>query len=86
VTVSPLKVGADTKEQIRLAAALLGCGQAELVGRAVSEYTQRHAKDLRAGIAAAGAALALGDDAAIAYLAGEDAATFDRVTGRKPLR
>jgi hypothetical protein len=38
------------------------------------------------GIADASAALALGDDAAIAYLAGEDTETLDRVTGRKPLR
>jgi hypothetical protein len=86
MAVSPLKVNAETKEQIRVAAALLGCGQAELVRRAVSEYARRHADELRAGIAAAGAALALGDDAAIAYLAGEDAATLDRVTGRKPLK
>jgi len=86
VAVSPLKVSADTKEQIRIGAALLGCGQAELVGRAVSEYTRRHADELRAGIAGAGAALGLGDDAAIAYLAGEDAATLDRVIGRKPVK
>ena len=86
MAVSPLKVNAETKEQIRVAAALLGCGQAELVRRAVSEYARRHADELRAGIAAAGAALALGDDAAIAYLAGEDVATVDRVTGRKPLK
>lgn len=84
--VSPLKVSADTKEQIRIAAALLGCGQAEFVRRAVSEYTQRHADELRAGIAGASAALALGDEAAIAYLAGEDVETLGRVTGRTPLR
>jgi len=86
MAVSPIKVSADTKEQIRIAAALLGCGQAEFVKRAVSEYTRRHADELRAGIADASAALALGDAAAIAYLAGEDAETLDRVTGRKPFR
>ena len=84
MTVSPIKVSAETKEQIRVAAALLNCGQSELVGRAVDEYTQRHADELRAGIAEAKAALALGDTAAIAYLAGEEAETLDRVTGNQP--
>jgi hypothetical protein len=41
---------------------------------------------LRAGIAGAGEALALGDDAAIAYLAGSDSDTLERVTGRRPLK
>ena len=76
MAVSPIKVSAETKEQIRVAAALLNYGQAELVGRAVDEYTRRHASELRAGIASASAALALGDDAAIAYLAGEDVETL----------
>jgi len=67
MTASPIKVSADTKEQVRIAAALLKCSQADLVGRAVSEYTARHSDALRAGIADAGAALALGGDAAIAY-------------------
>lgn len=82
MAVSPIKVSAETKEQIRVAAALLGCGQSEFVARAVSEYAHRHAGELRAGIASASAALALGDDAAIAYLAGEDVDTLNRVTGR----
>lgn len=86
MTVSPIKVSAETKEQIRVAAALLNCGQSEFVGRAVDEYTQRHADELRAGIAGASAALALGDDAAIAYLAGEDVETLNRVTGDQPSR
>ncbi len=85
MAVSPIKVNAETKEQIRVGAALLKCSQAELVGRAVSEYAARHAGELRAGIADAGAALALGDDAASAYLAGSDADTLERVTGRRPL-
>jgi len=84
MAVSPIKVSAETKEQIRVAAALLNYGQAEFVGRAVDEYTRRHASELRAGIASASAALALGDDAAIAYLAGEDVETLNRVTGRQP--
>src|SRR5450756_3169204 len=84
IAVSPIKVSAETKEQIRVAAALLNYGQAEFVGRAVDEYTRRHASELRAGIASASAALALGDDAAIAYLAGEDVETLNRVTGRQP--
>jgi len=86
MTVSPIKVSAETKEQIRVAAALLNCGQSELVGRAVDEYTQRHADELRAGIADARAALALGDTAASAYLAGEEVETLARVTGVQPLR
>jgi hypothetical protein len=85
MAVSPIKVNAETKEQIRVGAALLKCSQAELVGRAVSEYTARHAGELRAGIAGASAALALGDGAAIAYLAGSDVDTLERVTGRRPL-
>ena len=85
MTASPIKVSADTKEQVRIAAALLKCSQADLVGRAVSEYTARHSDALRAGIADAGAALALGDDAAIAYLADSDVDTLERVTGRRPL-
>ena len=86
MTVSPIKVSAETKELIRVAAALLNCGQSELVGRAVGEYTQRHADELRAGIAGASAALALGDNAAIAYLGGEEVETLNRVTGDQPLR
>jgi hypothetical protein len=39
---------------------------------------------VRAGIAGAGAALALGGDAVIAYLAGSDVDTLERVTGRRP--
>ena len=84
--VSPIKVSAETKEQIRVAAALLNCGQSELVGRAVDEYTQRHADELRAGIAGASAALALGADAAVAYLGGEDMETLNRITGDQPSR
>jgi len=76
VATSPIKVSETTKEQIRLAAAILDCSQSELVSRAVSEYTGGHASELRAGIASAHKALALGDDAAIAYLAGEDPETL----------
>lgn len=86
MAVSPIKVNAETKEQIRVGAALLKCSQAELVGRAVSEYAARHAGELRAGIAGASAALALGNDAAIAYLAGSDVDTLARVTGLRPLK
>jgi len=86
VAISPIKVSESTKEQLRLAAAILGCSQSELVSRAVSEYVDRHANELRAGIAGARRALALGDDAAIAYLAGEDAETLTRVSGDAPPR
>jgi hypothetical protein len=86
MTVSPIKVSVETKEQIRVAAALLNCGQSELVGRAVDEYTQRHVDELRAGIVGANAALALGTDAAVAYLAGEEAETLNRITGDQPSR
>jgi predicted transcriptional regulator len=84
MAASPIKVDAEVKEQVRLAAALLDCSQAELVGRAVAEYTARHASDLRAGVAKASAALSLGDEAAIAYLAGEDTETLKRVGGHRP--
>jgi hypothetical protein len=83
VATSPIKVDSLTKEQVRLGAALLDCSQSEFVGRAVTEYTTRHASELRAGVAKASAALSLGDDAAIAYLAGTDVDTMERVAGRK---
>ena len=81
MNVAPIKVAPATKEKIRLAAAMLGRSQSELVGAAVSEYVARHADELQAGIAGAREALALGDDAAAAYLADEDAETLARVSG-----
>lgn len=83
MAMSPIKVDAQTKEQVRLAAALLDCSQAEFVGKAVGEYAVRHASELRAGVAKASAALSLGDDTAIAYLAGTDGETMQRVGGRR---
>jgi hypothetical protein len=84
MAVSPIKVDAQVKEQVRIAAALLDCSQAELVGRAVTEYTARHASDLRAGVAKASVALSLGDETAVAYLADEDVETLRRVGGHRP--
>jgi len=81
MAVGPIKVDGQTKEQIRLAAALLDCSQGELVSRAVKEYTARHASELQTGMANASAALALGDEHAIAYIAGEDVETLRRVGG-----
>jgi hypothetical protein len=65
-----------------MAAAVLGSSQSDFVGQAVAEYVQRHAEELRAGLSSARKALALGDEAAVAYVAGEDVETLRRVTGR----
>src|SRR5665647_647926 len=58
MAVSPIKVSAETKEQIRVAAALLNYGQAEFVDRAADELSltvvehRRRDADLLLGFAA----------------------------------
>lgn len=78
---SPIKVNVETKEKIRIAAAMLGRNQSELVERAVTEYVQRHAEEFQLGLKHAREALALGAESAIGYLAGEDPETVARLGG-----
>lgn len=82
VKPAPIKVGPETKEQIRLGAAMLGRNQSEFVSDAVCEYVQRHADELRSGITAARNALALGEDAALAYMTGASVEDVRRLSGR----
>ena len=81
-TQAPIKVSSATKEQIRIAAAVLGRSQSELVGAAVSEYVQRHSEALHRGLAEAHRALDLGEDETIAYLIGEPVERVREVSGR----
>jgi phage shock protein A len=69
-TDAPLKVDAQTKEQIRLAAAIIACTQGQFVQRAVAEYIERHADELSARVEQARAALLEGDEQLAAYLVG----------------
>lgn len=79
---SPIKVAVETKEQVRIGAAVLGVSQAEFVGKAVCEYVQRHAGELHEGLQSARKALALGEDATLAHMTGASVEDVKRVTGR----
>ena len=81
---SGIKVGEETKEKIRLAAALFDLQQGQLVERAIDEYCERRAADLQRGIDRARSALIGGRAATIGYLLGEDAAAIARVSGESP--
>jgi hypothetical protein len=75
-----LKVSRETKERVRLGAAILACTQGELIDRAVAEYLEHHAEDLQTRVESARRAL-LGTDAdVIAYLLDVDAEDVNRVT------
>ena len=65
-----------------MGAAVLGVSQSEFVGKAVCEYVQRHAGELREGIESARQALSLGDDATLAHMTGVSVDDVRRVTGR----
>jgi hypothetical protein len=76
---TPLKVSRQTKEKVRLGAAILACTQGELVERAVAEFLERHAEDLGLRVESARKAL-LGDEAdVVAYLLEIDADDVRRV-------
>lgn len=47
---APIKVNEQTKVRIRYLAALTDATQAEIVDRAVSEYAERHADEIAAGM------------------------------------
>lgn len=76
-----VKVTAETRDRVRIAAAVTGRSQSEVVAAAVSEYVQRHADELRQGLAAAEEALSLGKDATLAYMTGASVEDIRRVTG-----
>lgn len=74
-----LKVSRETKERVRLGAAILACTQGELVDRAVAEFLERHAEDIGTRFEGARRAL-LGTNAdVIAYLLDADPDDVDRV-------
>lgn len=87
VNHAPIKVGEHTKERIRYLAALMDVTQAEIVDRAVDEFTARHAEEVKQGIERARVALAGGDEAVAAYLLDVPVADVHRIAGstRGPL-
>lgn len=78
---APIKVGEHTKERIRYLAALMDVTQAEVVDRAVAEFTARHAEDVKRGIDRARVALSGGDEAIASYLLDVPVADVHRIAG-----
>jgi len=76
----PLKVSRQTKEQVRLGAAILACTQGEFVDRAVAEYLENHAEDLSGRVESARNALLGGTEEVVAYLLDVDADEVRRVS------
>jgi hypothetical protein len=62
---TPLKVSKETKERVRLGAAILACTQGEFVDRAVARYLDENKDELQKRVDEARGAL-LGDDADLA--------------------
>ncbi len=85
-TQAPIKVSGETKERIRYLAALSDATQAEIVDRAVTEYTTRHADVLAKGIDRAREVLAGGDVAVAARLLGESPDAIERIAGGRRRR
>ncbi|HEX2294644.1 MAG TPA: hypothetical protein VHN37_04980 [Actinomycetota bacterium] len=81
---TPVKVSEQTRDRLRIAAAIKGCSQAEIVDAAVDEYIARHAEDFAMGLKKARDALFTGRESAIAYLLDEDEAAVRRVSGTTP--
>jgi predicted transcriptional regulator len=81
---APIKVSAHTKERIRYLAALTDATQAEIVDRAVAEYTARHADRIQGGIERARLVLAGGDAAIAAHLLDVPAEEIRRIAGEPP--
>lgn len=80
-TQSPIKVSPETKEQIRIAAAVTGRSQSEIVGEAVCEYVKRHAEDFQQGLEDARQALAGGDETLVSFLTGATPEQIKRIRG-----
>lgn len=77
---TPLKVSRQTKEKVRLGAAILACTQGEFVDRAVAEYLEHHAEELGRRVDSARDALLGGDAGVIAYLLEVDPEDVNRVS------
>lgn len=78
---SPIKVYPETKDKLRHAASLMDCTQAELVGRAVDEYVERHHKLFAQRMEEAQRALLGGKAATLAYARGVSEADVERLGG-----
>lgn len=78
---SPLKVSGETRERVRLIAAITGRTQAEIVDEAVGQFVERHAEDFALGLKRAREALLGGDVSTAAYLLNEDPDEVARVAG-----
>lgn len=81
----PIKVSSSTKERVRYAAALAGFSQSELVERAVTEYVERHAGELFAGLQHAREALSRGLNASVAYALGVSEDDVNRIAADRPV-
>ena len=64
---SPVKVSEGTKERIRIAAAVSGRSQADILDAAVDEYITTHAEVFATGLKRAGESLFEGHESQIAY-------------------
>jgi hypothetical protein len=84
MSLAPIKVSEQTKERVRYLAALTDATQAEIVDRAVSEYAERHADEIAAGMERARAVLSSGDAAIAAYLLDEPVEAVECIAGTKP--
>ena len=78
---TPVKVYETTREKIRIAAAIRGTVQAEVMEAAVDEYIERHAEDFALGLKLAREALLAGHAETAAYLLDEDVEAVRRVAG-----
>ncbi len=64
---SPVKVSEGTKERIRIAAAVSGRSQSDILDAAVDEYITSHANDFARELKRAGESLFEGHESQIAY-------------------
>jgi predicted transcriptional regulator len=79
---SPVKLRPEAKEKLRLAAALTGQSQADVLETAVDEYLARNEAELARGLEQARAVLSGGQNAVVAYALGKSEAEIDRVAGK----
>lgn len=83
---SPIKVSPETKERIRYLAALADTTQAQLVDRAVAEYSARHAEAIENGLKAARDVLVGGDVAIASHLLSVPEKSVQRVASSRSRR
>jgi predicted transcriptional regulator len=79
---APIKVNEQTKERIRYLAALIDTTQADVVDRAICEFTVRHADAIEKGISNARSALAGDNPDRASFLLDEPVESIQRVSGR----